>query len=130
MYVNFRQAPSLYFWTQTCRLNPLPCFLELLMSFASVASDLLMFLLDGKREKETQRSYGMKVEIKSSAIVVPSSGGTNSNRSPPIRNTTSSPPRHKILKYAEVEEELFMTLARIDGWMDQSINALINGSIN
>ena len=42
----------------------------------------------------------------------------NSNRIPPISNTTQSPPRYKILQYAEVEEERVMTLARIDGWMD------------
>ena len=74
-----------------------------------------MFPLDDERKKETQRSFGRKGESKSSATDVPSSGGTNSNGSPPISNTTSSPPRHKILQYAEVEEERFMTLARIDG---------------
>ena len=45
---------------------------------------------------------------------------------PPISNTTLSPPRHKILQYAEVEEERFMTLDRIDGWMDESIDQCID----
>ena len=89
-----------------------------------------MIPLDDKRTKETQKSFGRKGESKSSANVVPYSGGTNSNRSPPISNTTSIPPQHKILQYAEVEEERFMTLAIIDGWMDQLINALIDGSID
>ena len=95
-------------------------------AIASVASDLLMFPLDDERKKETQRSYGRKSESKSSATVVPSSGVTNSNGSPPISNTTSSPPQHKILQYAKVEEERVMTLARIGGWIDRSINALID----
>ena len=75
-----------------------------------------MFPLDDERKKETQRSSGKKGESKSSATVVPSSEGTNSNGSPPsppISNSTASPPRHKILQYAEVEEERFTTLARM-----------------
>ena len=72
---------------------------------ASVASDLLVFPLDDERKKETQRSTGRKGESKISATVVPSSGGTNSNGISPIINTTSSPPRYKILQYVEVEEE-------------------------
>ena len=100
-----------------------------------------MFPLDDEKKKETQRSSGRKGENKSSENVVPSYGGTNSNRSPPVSNTISSPPRHKILQYAEVEEERFMTLARIDGWMngwidqcidrlDRSIGGLMYISIN
>ena len=51
---------------------------------ASVVSDLLMFPLENERKKEAQRSSGRKGESKSSATVVPFSGGTNSNWSPPI----------------------------------------------
>ena len=89
-----------------------------------------MFPLDDGREKETQRSSGRKGENNSSATAVPSSGGTNINGSPPISSTISSPPRYKILQYAEVEGERFMTLARIDGSIDRSINALIGRSID
>ena len=97
---------------------------------ASVALDLLMFPLDDESKKETKRSSGRKGESKSSATVVPSYGGTYSNRSPPISNTTSSPPRHIILQYAEVEEERFMTLARINGWMDGWINWSMHWSMD
>ena len=91
----------------------------------NVASDLLMFPLDNERKKETKRSPGKKGKRNNSATVVPSSEKTNSNGSPPISNKTSSPPRHKILQYAEVKEERFMTLARIDGWIDGSIDQSI-----
>ena len=85
-----------------------------------------MFPLDDERKKETQRSPGRKGKSNSIATVVPSYGGTNINGSPPISNTTSSPPRHKILQYAEVEEERFINLARIDGWMGGWIDRSIH----
>ena len=115
MYVHFHQDLFLYFWTQTCRINPLPRFLELLMSLQVLHWTCSCFLLDNERRKETQKNYVRKCKSKSRTTVVPSSGGTNSNRIPPISNTTSSPPRHKILQCAKVKEEKFMTLVRIDG---------------
>ena len=83
MYVHFCQAISLYFWTQTSRLNPLSRFFGDFDVIASVASDLLVFPLDDERKKETQRSSGGKGKSKSRATAVPSSGGNNSNGSPP-----------------------------------------------